>query len=295
MKRYTGNRPLYEAWSRSRGKSKRAGLLERLRPQVEKLRKAVAPKAKADPKPTAPVAQAPPPVTLKTPKSAKSVAEPAISGSEPKPAWLKSKAVQVNAGRIEISVPYQIAIAAGLLLVLMLLIAFKLGQVDQRAQYVTARPAARPQVPVEAETPATAGASDASSGSGAPVPTPRPAASVQGDHWIVLAYHQRYADLEAAKMYFADNDIGTEIFRVEDIRKAFIENGLDPGVLPSGEGYLLVTDRSKYYENPERPGTDGYAIKEKIKELGAAYKAPPGLDSFAPHYFGDAYGMKVSQ
>ncbi len=37
MRRYTGQRALYEAWSLSRSKPKRHGLLERLRPQLEKL------------------------------------------------------------------------------------------------------------------------------------------------------------------------------------------------------------------------------------------------------------------
>lgn len=255
----------------------------------------MAQKVKGDPKPPAPVAETPPAVKLKPAKSPRPVTESVPASSEPKQPWLRSKAVQINGGRIEISVSYQIAVVVGLLLVLMLLIAFKLGQVDQRAQYGSARPMARSQSPAEPDTPATAGTSQGPSGRGAPAEPTRAAASVQGDHWIVLAYHQRYADLEAAKMYFAANDIGTEIFRVADIRRAFVSSGLDPNVLPSGDGYLLVTDRSRYYENPERPGTDGYAVKEKIKELGAAYKAPSGLDSFAPHYFSDAYGMRVSR
>jgi hypothetical protein len=41
MRRYTGQKALYEAWSVSRSKPKRNGLLERLRPQLEKLHDAV--------------------------------------------------------------------------------------------------------------------------------------------------------------------------------------------------------------------------------------------------------------
>jgi hypothetical protein len=77
--------------------------------------------------------------------------------------------------------------------------------------------------------------------------------------------------LEPAKQYFADKGIETEI------RK-------------SGDAYLLVTKEK--YDNPERPGTDGYAAKQKIIELGAQYKAPQGFDQFGTKPFHDAYGMK---
>jgi hypothetical protein len=120
-------------------------------------------------------------------------------------------------------------------------------------------------------------------------------AAAHGDHWIVLAYHPRYEDVAAAKQYFAEHGIATAVYAVKDVRRNFADRGMDTGRLPSGEGYLLVTSIAKLYDNPEKPGTDGYAVLEKIRQIGAGYKdvVPPGLDSFAPNYFSDAYGMKI--
>ncbi|MBN1360487.1 MAG: hypothetical protein JW993_07845 [Sedimentisphaerales bacterium] len=299
MRRHTGQRALYEAWSRSRSKPKRRGILELLRPQLEKLRQHAAEKAAARAKSPQPTSEPAPVVTLKPPKSARlpkpvtpvEKAEP--SRSVPTQRWLKAKAVQLNAGRIEISVSYQIAIAIGLGLILLLLIAFKVGQIDQRARYgQTASTAPRsPQAGTETETPTRPGPFV----SGTPAGRSGTAATGQGDHWIVLAYHERQADLEAAKLHFADNGIDTTVYAVETLRQYFIKNGFDTRLLPSGDGFLLVTSPTKLYDNPEKPGTDGFKVKERIKQIGAAYKdkAPAGLDSFAPNYFGDAYGMKI--
>jgi hypothetical protein len=204
--------------------------------------------------------------------------------------------VQLNAGRFEISVSYQIAIAVGLLSILLLLVAFRLGQMDQRARYGTVRSSARPearstlpaaQTPPASTTPSAPSTENTAGAARAATTTS------QGDHWIVLASYPQYADLEAVRAYFAENGISTEIFEVDAVRKAFLSHGLNASVLPSGGGYLLVTSRDKYFENPEKPGTDGYAMKEKIKELGAKYKPDNGFESFAPKRFSDAYGMKI--
>ncbi len=288
MRRHAGQRALYEAWSRSRGKPKRPGLLERLRPQLEKLRRPVAEKPANLPKVSTPVAEKPAPVTLKPPRP---VERPELSRPSPAQPWLKTKAVQVNAGRIEISVPYQVAIAIGLLLILFLLVAFRLGQMDQRARYGT--PSATPRAnPAPAGAAATTDPPVSPRGSTSPAPAAT-APTPQGDHWIVLAYHQRQADLEAVKLHFAQNEVDTTVFAVAVVRKYFVDNGFDTALLPSGDGFLLVTSLNKLYDNPERPGTNGFEMKEKIKRIGAGYKAPPGLDSFATNRFSDVYGMKI--
>ena len=56
-----------------------------------------------------------------------------------------------------------------------------------------------------------------------------------------------------------------------------------------GRFYLLTKEK---YENPNNPGTDGYAARMRIIELGAGYVSPPGHDSFGAEPFYDAYGMK---
>jgi hypothetical protein len=75
------------------------------------------------------------------------------------------------------------------------------------------------------------------------------------------------------------------------LREHFAEYGLDTSRLPQGDGYMLAT--KIFYQNPDRAGTDGYEMMQRIIELGRGYEAPPGRESFAPNYFSDAFGMKV--
>ena len=60
-----------------------------------------------------------------------------------------------------------------------------------------------------------------------------------------------------------------------------------------GQYFLITKDR---YDNLSTPGTEGYKALQRIVEVGAKYKgkAPEGFETFAPHYFKDAYGMKVN-
>lgn len=281
MRRYAGQRPLYEAWSRSRGKPKRPSLLERLRPPLAKLRQVAAERAVRRPTPPEPAAEKPAPATLKPPKPA---AEPEPAQPTAGQPWLKSKAVQFNAGRIEISLPYQIAIGVGLLLILILLVAFRLGQIDQKARYPTTR-----STPAEAgERASSSVAPPDNSGSSAAAPTV-PA----GDNVIVIARSQNKADLAPVAAHFAEHGIKTGYIPYERLRQYYAEHGLNAEAVPQGNGFLLTT--MEMFDNPDREGTDGYAMKEKIKEVGALYKgkAPSGLESFAPNYFSDAYGLKV--
>ena len=57
--------------------------------------------------------------------------------------------------------------------------------------------------------------------------------------------------------------------------------------------YFLQTKNR--YENFGRPGTDGFNAIQRIAQVGAEYigQAPEGFETFAPHYFSDAYGKKV--
>ena len=49
------------------------------------------------------------------------------------------------------------------------------------------------------------------------------------------------------------------------------------------------------FHNPQNPDTDGYRMKQRITAVGATYKAPKGRDPFTPNLFRDAYGMKISK
>ena len=75
------------------------------------------------------------------------------------------------------------------------------------------------------------------------------------------------------------------------VQKFFEENGiLTEIVLENGRYFLQTKNR---YKSTKTPGEAGYEMKLRIAEIGANYKAPPGYETFAPHYFSDAYGKLV--
>ena len=78
---------------------------------------------------------------------------------------------------------------------------------------------------------------------------------------------------------------------LEPVQKYFADNGIDLVIENRESGFFLVTKNR--YDNPAKAGTDGAAVKKKIADIGAGYKAPQGYESFAPKLFSDAYGEKV--
>ncbi len=183
--------------------------------------------------------------------------------------WKKRKMFQLNADRIDISIPYQLAIAVVLGLVLLLLVVFQLGQNSGVRQVSsTAEKVVKPAVPKVENVVKPAVVEKPTK----PEPLKPAAIGPTGDNRIVLAQYHSSRDLEPVKSYFADNGI-----------ELVIENR-------DGRFFLVTKD---LYENPMKAGTDGAAIKKKITEVGAGYKAPQGYESFAPRLFSDAYGEKV--
>lgn len=301
MKRYSGQKALYEAMKRSGSPRKRAGLLERLTPQLErvgKLARSVVefrPKLKIRRRDAGAEKPAPPPV-LRPPKAVERRESPV----KPNRAQmlLKPKAVQFNAGRIEISLPWQLGVIIGLLVIVAILVVYQLGQLDERARY---RPndTSQANAGVEPVGPEASGQSDqgrstAPSGDRRVQPQGGTTASVAGrksDHVIVLAQYPKREDLEQVQKFFEKHGISTTIHSFATLRAHFRSKAhLNANVVPKGDGFMLVSNTC---ENPEVKGTNGYAVKQKIIELGAQYEAPSGFESFAGHHFSDAYGMKV--
>lgn len=97
--------------------------------------------------------------------------------------------------------------------------------------------------------------------------------STAGDNVIVIATYHQKRDLEPVQQHFAAQGIPAEI-------------------LMRGDRYFLVT-RERFSGNPASPGADGYPVLQRIKDVGAAYKAPAGYEPFGVKPFQDAYGMKV--
>ncbi len=327
MKRYTGQKALYEAISRSRAKAKRGNILERFLPDAARQEQPPVPEGP----PPAELTEVPaePPVMkgpswpvlerlreavaarrnaklrrlVKPEKTGIPPEEPVVlpaveNGDPPAPAgripmWWRLKPLQLNEGRIEISVSYHIALAVALVVLLVILAGFRLGQ----------KFPAKAKAGTETKTPARAAlenaATETATGKAAPTGTQGAAspagesAQPGGDNWIVLATHRNRADLEAVKEHFAKSGIALEIYELAWIRQQLSERGLAAAGLPNGDGFILLA--SGAYHNPQNPDTDGYKMKQKIAAVGATYKAPKGRDPFTPNLFNDAYGMKISK
>jgi len=192
--------------------------------------------------------------------------------------WRKPRIVQLNAGRIEFSMPYQVAVVLVLVFIIVIIAAYRFGQssysagrqeTDQPALTVQEsdgeRPVERamadipqPSAPLEYTTPETEVAEPA-----------KPA----GNNVIVLVQYNSLADLAPVQAYFGEHGIELEID------------------LQQGSYFLQTIQR---YDNPSRPGTDGYKALQKIKEVGKEYKAPTGYETFASKLFQDAYGKKAN-
>ena len=328
MKRYTGQKALYEAISRSRAKAKRGNILERFLPDATRQEKPAPPEEQPRVEPLA----APPAVpqsVAKEPREPLIVREnaklrrlatmekvevppekPAVPVAKlrpvektdrparpprPIPMWWRLKPVQLNAGRVEVSVPYHIGVVIVLAVTLVILVAYRMGQKHPLAKAKAAVPTKASVQATKQNAAATETTVPKASQSAPPVassPASEPA-QPQGDNWIVLKYSKQKADLDDAKEFFGKNGIDVDVVSVAEVREVFAKRQLNQALLPKSDGFLLVTN--SLYNNPDNPGTDGYAMKQKIAEVGKKYKAKPGRDTFAPKFFSDAYGMKLSK
>lgn len=339
MKRYTGQKALYEAIARTRAKSQRRGILELLHPGngkeeapaaavesvVDELMPPVSqveiepakvpekkpekkPELKPEPEPELELDPDPVVVVEKPPAPVVKPVRPALDEPRPQPypakPWLRPKAVQLHDGRIEISLPYTIGVTVLLISILLMLGAFRLGQMQPRVQPPVAKNTmTNPAQPVVPETskpepaltrpepaaPAVAETVAPPATSSAGVLTT--SAAKPGDHVIVLAQQAQRNALDSAKAWFKEHGVTTEVIPVAALRDYLAGQGINTSVLGTRGGYMLVT--ADYYDNPKNPGTDGYKARQKIVELGKSYKGTAGAESFAPNYFSDAYGMKV--
>ncbi|MBN2589650.1 MAG: hypothetical protein JXA96_07300 [Sedimentisphaerales bacterium] len=257
MARKRGKMALYEVMSKARARAEQNRTVEPLQPQRK-------------PEPVKPV-----PVVEEI-----DVPEPQVAVN-----WRKKpRIVQYNLGRIEFSMPYQLAITAGLGLILLLLLAYRFGQFSSgNVRQSVTEPAgnsggnsnSRPGVtglasPASMTTPAADNTENR-----VPENTENVAGfgDPDGDNVIVIAEHGNLSQLRPVEKYFNDNEIPTQIYQV-------------------GDRYQLWTV-AKFKGDPKTSGTTGNIVLQKIIDIGANYEAPQGYESFAAHKFSDAYGRKV--
>jgi len=251
MTRNRGKKALYEVMSKARVKPDNGKIVEHLRPQ------------KPDEK--APAAR-----QKESAGAAKSAAK----------WWRKPRIVQLNAGRIEFSMPYQVAVVLVLVFIIVIIAAYRLGESSNPAvRQETDQPALAGQE-TDGEKPTERAMAEIPQPSAPPENTmvetevtqpPKPT----GSNVIVLVEYDSLPDLAPVQAHFSEYGIETEI------------------VTERGRYFLQTKQR---YDNPATAGTNGYIAKQKIAEVGAKYKgkAPAGYESFAPYYFSDAYGKKVN-
>jgi hypothetical protein len=248
MARNRGKKALYEVMSKARVKPGPDRIVEQLHPK-----KADGPEPEKEKKPV--------------------LEKPRVAAQW----WNKPRIAQLNGGRIEFSLHYQIVIAIVLGLILLVLIAYRLGQLSMAKQETAGPVRLTNNETLENRTEQN---DRAEMQRAEPVTQDPPArqavaaAQSTGNNVLVLTQYGARADLVPVQEYFAKNGVELDI------------------VLENGRYFLQTKDT---FDNPNNPGTNGYKMKQIITKIGAAYKdeAPQGYEKFAPHYFSDAYGKKV--
>jgi hypothetical protein len=190
--------------------------------------------------------------------------------------WIKKpRLLQFNAGRVEFSIPYQLGIAILLGALLVVVVVYRLGE------NLGSRESPKPTVVKQTIKPDFGQTAVSKPAAAAAADTTRQAAAdaarqgiATGKNRIVIKIYQVQSHLEPVKEYFDKLGVPTEI-------------------IERNNWYYLVTKNK--YDNPDKPGTDGYLARQKIIELGAGYKAPPGHETFGPKPFSDAFGMRFEE
>jgi hypothetical protein len=261
MARKRGKKALYEVMSRARNKPGFGRTLEKMRPKK-------------------PIPKKDEPVTNK-----KSAADVETSKTAAK-WWRKPRVVQFNVGRVEFSMPYQLGIALVLGSVLLIVAAFRLGQyltdsnsnvpleVENVVEPTTQEKSVEQQEVanvIEQASPVEEEKSVLLTNEEPEPVTPKST----GSNVIIIQQWGAREDLRPVQAHFAEYGIATEIV---------MENG----------NFFLQTKKNTY-DNPRTSGTDGYKALQEIIRVGAKYKgqAPPNYETFATHFFSDAYGKKV--
>lgn len=182
----------------------------------------------------------------------------------------RPRIVQLNAGRVEFSIPYQLLIALLLGLLLLFLVVFRLGQNTGSPKSADAETGNREIVQAVPNAPAAKKSVTAAKIQSAAKKTD--AVKSKGNNRIVITQYSWQRDLLPVQKHFAAYGIETVIEK-------------------RSSGFFLLTKNT--YENPQRAGSNGYAVRQKIVKAGAKYKAPENYESFAPRLFSDAYGEKI--
>jgi hypothetical protein len=178
-------------------------------------------------------------------------------------------------GTLVISVPYRVAGVIVLAMILVVLVAFWLGQIRGTRRSVEPEPVQTSESAVTEKDEGSAAAEikepDESEAVSEKTRADR-VLSPAGDNVIVIATVKDAEDLKPVQEYFSANGVGTEILQ----RELY--------------SFLVTTDR---FQSPNRRGSNGYKALQLIKKIGLDYKVPDGGKNFGKEPFQDAYPMKL--
>ena len=189
-----------------------------------------------------------------------------------------SKKTEVSslAGTLVISIPYRVAGIIVLALILVVLMAFWLGQIRGTRRGAELEPVGASEPAVTGQDEASAAAKVKETGESETVLEEAEADkglySPAGDNVIVIATVKDAEDLKPVQEYFTTNGVGTEILQ----RELYC--------------FLVTTDK---FQSPNRRGSNGYKALQLIKKIGLDYKVPDGGKNFGKEPFQDAYPMKL--
>ncbi len=201
--------------------------------------------------------------------------------SQPRPdgSWdaMRRSAVS-NKRTLELS--YSVVVVLVLACILIVLVAFRMGQIygekNRILPYVDKNAGRNEEIITKTAAPSLKEIRDEKENiakTSPPTPVEKTTvAKPKGDHIIIIATYSQKRDLEPVQKYYKQNGVVTEI-----------EN--------RGGYYFLITKNR--YASTLRTGSNGFYALEKIKRIGAGYRAPTGYEIFGSRPFQDAYGRKI--
>jgi len=210
-----------------------------------------------------------PPPPPPPPKKPQPVDKKEVTTGFPK----KPKMLHATKNGIDIRMSYPLVIAALMGIGVLLLVAFRLGQLNTFSGQKSASDTGSQQSAAAGQLSQPVVEKEVTTQTFEPQPPETTPVSTGNNRIVIQQYHLR-SQLQPVQDYFAQFGIETEILKVNN-------------------NYFLVTKNK--YNNPNRQGTDGYEARQRIVEIGANYVAPEGYETFGKEPFNDAYGRRFDE
>jgi hypothetical protein len=196
--------------------------------------------------------------------------------------WRRPRAIQFNAGRVELTLSYLVSAVFVLVFFIGLVGAFRLGQ------WVSGRSSALALTPKTGETVSVA--------SGSLDIKKNTAIMNEGYHDSRNLSSAAEEDKATPQIQSGRNAIGILTYRdrtqLVPVMEYYLLNGIETEIIRMESGFILVTVE-RFRDNPTRQGSDGYERLQQIIELGAKYRPPKDYLGFNRESFEGAHGVLI--